>query len=84
VEWLADWPPAGQRMIWFVWNAAAVLWVGWLVMMLVGAVHHLWWPVVPTIGYRAATVVGLLITLIAKFPGPAAYKFTTNSFDSNH
>lgn len=43
----------------------------WLLMLLIGVAHHEWWPLVPTIGYWWALVLGALIN--ALFGSPAAY-----------
>lgn len=37
---------------------------GWVLMLTVGWVHHLWWPAVPTIGYWTAVVVALGLTAL--------------------
>ncbi|MDH2424829.1 hypothetical protein [Sphaerisporangium sp. TRM90804] len=36
---------------------------GWALMLLVGVLHHQWWPVIPTMSYGTALLASLLLTI---------------------
>lgn len=42
---------------------------GWALMMLVGVLHHQWWPVIPTMGYGTALLVSLLLHIVLAVVG---------------
>lgn len=46
-----------------LFTIAGSLIFGWAFMLLVGVIHHEWWPAVPTIGYGWAIIISFLIRL---------------------
>jgi len=46
------------------WLASA-----WALMMLVGVLHHQWWPAIPTMGYDTALAASFFLTLTLALVG---------------
>lgn len=42
-----------------------VAWVAgaWFLMLLIGSLHHAWWPTIPTISYAGALQIELVLIL---------------------
>lgn len=43
--------------------AAAVFLGAWMLMLLVGVLHHEWWSFIPTMSYKASLVISFVLML---------------------
>lgn len=41
----------------------------WFLMLLIGSLHHAWWPAIPTISYAGALQIELVLILGAALVG---------------
>jgi hypothetical protein len=57
-----------------VTTAVTSMLYGWVLMLLVGIVHSLWLPALPTLGFWSATLIALLVRA---FIAPVDYSVKT-------
>lgn len=55
---------AGVVLLWLVLVAANILVSGWILMLLIGAVHGSIWESVPALGYGPSILLAAIISLI--------------------